>query len=150
MPKKITYAYCKTCKHEVEDPSRSPLTMTQKIVWVMIIVGTIGIGAIVYAFYLSGRPKKFCPECDRKLEYSDKPFEKPKKRSDMTPRERVLDKAGIEEETEKKKEQTKKKADEKKKKEKKEEKKVFCSFCGEELIGEEKDFPACPYCKSAL
>ena len=138
MPKKITYAYCKTCKNEIEDPSRSPLTMTQKIVWVIIIVATIGFGAIVYAFYLSGRPKKFCPECDRKLEYSDKPFEKLKKRSDMTPRERVLDKAGIEEETEKKK------------KEEKEEKKVFCSFCGEELIGEEKDFPACPYCKSAL
>ncbi len=147
MPKKITYTYCKTCKHEVEDPSRRPLTMTQKIVWVIIIVGTIGIGAIVYAFYLSGRSKKFCPECDRKLEYSDKPFEKPKKRGDMTPRERVLDKAGIEEETEEKEQQAKKKAAEKKKKKELDEKKIYCSFCGEEL---KEDYPTCPFCKAAL
>jgi len=149
MPKKITYSYCKTCKHEVEDPSRRPLTTFKKVIWIMFIVGTIGIGAIVYSFYLSGRPKKFCPYCSGKLEYSDKPFEKQKKRKDMTPRERILDKAGILEETEKKKQQTKKKAEDKKKKEK-EEKKVFCSFCGEELTGEEKNYPSCPYCKSAL
>ena len=147
MPKKITYTYCKTCKHEVEDPSRRPLTMIQKIVWVIIIVGTIGIGAIVYAFYLSGRPKKYCPDCNGKLEYSDKPFEKPKKREDMTPRERLLDKAGIEEEPEKKKQQPKKKADGKKKKKELEVKKIFCSFCGEEL---KKDYSICPFCKSDL
>lgn len=144
MPKKITYAYCKTCKHEVEDPSRRPLTTIQKMVWIMVIVGTIGIAAIVYAFYLSGRPKNFCPDCHGKLEHSDKPFEKPKKREDMTPREKVLDKAGIEEETEKKKQPTKKKTEEKKKKE---DKKIFCSFCGEEL---EEDYPNCPFCKAAL
>ncbi len=147
MPKKITYAYCKTCKHEVEDPSRSPLTTIQKVVWIMVVVGTIGIGAIVYAFYLSGRPKKFCPDCYRKLEHSDKPFEKLKKREDMTPREKVFDKAGLEEETKKKKQSVKKKAEEKKKKEEKEEKKIFCSFCGEEL---DEDFATCPFCKAAL
>ncbi len=147
MSKKITYTYCKTCKHELEDPARRPLSMIQKIVWIMVIVGTIGIGAIVYAFYLSSRPKKYCPDCSGKLEYSDKPFEKPKKREDMTPRERVLDKAGIEEETEKKKQQAKKKAEQKKKKEELEEKKIFCSFCGEEL---KEDYPTCPFCKAAL
>lgn len=147
MPKKITYAYCKTCKHEVEDPSRRPLATIQKVVWIMIIVGTIGIGAIVYAFYLSSRPKKFCPDCYGKLEHSDKPFEKQKKRKDMTTREKVLDKAGIGEDIEKKKQPAKKKAKEKKKKEEKEEKKIFCSFCGEEL---DEDYSTCPFCKSAL
>ena len=147
MSKKIRYAYCKVCKNEIEDPSRRPLTTTQKIVWIMAIVGTIGFGAIVYAFYLSGRPKNFCPDCNSKLEYSDKPFVKPKERKDMTPREKVFDKAGIEEETEKKKQQTKKKAKEKKKKEELEEKKIFCSFCGEKL---EEDYPTCPFCQAAL
>jgi len=42
------------------------------------------------------------------LEYSEKPFEKPKKRTDKTPREKVLDKAGIEEKTEKKKQASRK------------------------------------------
>jgi len=147
MPKKIKYIYCKVCKHEVEDPSRRPLTTIQKMVWIMAIVGTIGIGAVVYAFYLSSRPKVFCPDCHSKLEYSDKPFEKPKKREDMTPREKVFDKAGIEEETEKKKQQAKKKAEAKKKKEEKEEKKRFCSFCGEEL---DEDYSTCPFCQAAL
>ena len=65
----------------------------------MIIIGTLGIGAIIYGIYLSNRPKTYCPTCFTKLEYSDKPFIKPKKkREDMTPKERVLDKAGLIEE----------------------------------------------------
>jgi len=146
MPKKIKYAYCKVCKHEVEDPSRKDLSTSQKILWIIVSVATIGIGAIVYAFYLSSRPKVFCPDCNSKLEYSNKPFEKRKKRENMTPREKILDKAGIEEETEKKKQKEKKKAEDKKKKEEKEKKKIFCSFCGEEL---DEDYSTCPFCKTA-
>ena len=146
MAKKIKYAYCKTCKNEVEKRSRKQLTMIQKTIWIMVIVATIGIAAIAYAFYLSNRQKDYCPDCRAKLEYSEKPFEKPKKRADMTPREKVLDKAGIEEKAEKKKQASKKRKEKKKDEEEKEAKKIFCSFCGEEL---DEDYPTCPFCQSA-
>ena len=80
MSKKIRYAYCSVCKHEVEKSSRKPLDTMQKIMWVIIIVGTLGLGLIAYAIYLSNRPKSYCPDCFTKLEYSDKPFVTPKKK----------------------------------------------------------------------
>lgn len=149
MTTKIRYAYCSVCKQEVEKSSRKPLTTTQKIVWVIVIIGTLGIAAIAYAIYLSNRPKDYCPNCFSKLEYSDKPFVKPKKKTeDMTPREKVLDKAGMEIEAEEKKPVKEKPYGEKKRKkeEKVEKEKIFCSFCGEEL---DEDYPTCPYCRAA-
>ena len=104
MTKKIKFAYCKTCKQEVESSSRKPLDTMQKVLWGMAIVGTLGIAAIAYGVYLSNRPKVYCSTCFTKLEYSDKPFVKPKKeRKDMTPKEKLLDKVGIEKKTKLKK-----------------------------------------------
>ncbi len=149
MTKKIKFAYCSVCKKEVEKSSRKPLDMMQKLLWGMVIVATLGIGAIVYGIYLSNRPKVHCPICFTKLEYSDKPFVKPKKkREDMTPKERVLDKAGLREEEEeeeppKKKTETKKR----KKEEEKEEKKLVCPYCGETL---EEEYATCPFCQVPL
>ena len=101
MSKKIQYKYCKTCKHEVEDGKRKPLDTMQNILWIIICVGTLGIAAIALLFYLSGKPKVYCPDCYTKLEFSDKPFEKPKKKPEkMTAKEKILDKAGIEVEEE--------------------------------------------------
>ena len=152
MPKK----YCKVCKNEVEKPSRKPFTMAEKIIWGMISIGTIGVGAIIlviyYAFF---RARNICPDCNSVVEYSDKAPTKEKKREDMTPREKVLDKAGLkieeEEETvedEPEEEEPKKKTEEKKKeKEKLDKTKIFCSFCGEEL---KKEYPTCPFCQTAL
>ncbi|MFX0037165.1 MAG: hypothetical protein ACFE9I_16155, partial [Candidatus Hermodarchaeota archaeon] len=67
---------------------------------------------------------------------------------DMTPREKVLDKAGMEIEAEEKKPVKEKPHGEKKRKkeEKVEKEKIFCSFCGEEL---DEDYPTCPYCRAA-
>jgi cell division protein FtsL len=143
MSTKIKYNYCKVCKHEVEKPSRKPLTRTQKTIWVIIIVATIGIAAIVYAIYLSTRLKEYCPECYTKLIKSDEPFEKPKKKpEDMTPKEKILDKAGLEteelEKTPTRKKETKKNS---------EEEKIFCPFCGEELEGK---IPTCSFCQSVI
>lgn len=140
MSRKIKYNYCNVCKKEVETPSKKPLTRQQKTIWVIIIVATIGIAAIVFAIYLSTRPKEFCPDCYTKLIKSDKPFEKPKKKpEDMSPKEKVLDKAGLEiEESEK---------PPPKKKEKSEEDKIFCPFCGEEL---EEKIPTCSFCQSVI
>ena len=142
MSKKIRFAYCKVCKKEVEESRRKPLETMQKVVWVIIIVATIGIAAIAYAIYLSNRSKSYCSTCFTKLEYSDKPFEKQKKkREDMTPRERVLDKAGIAGEGEEG-EPVEKKSE---KKERKQE--IMCSYCGEKL---DEDYATCPFCQSTL
>ncbi|MCK4380824.1 MAG: hypothetical protein KAW51_06750 [Candidatus Lokiarchaeota archaeon] len=146
MSKKIRYAYCKVCKHEVEKSSRKPLDTTQKMTWVIISVATLGLGLIAYAIYLSNRPKAYCPECFTKLEYSDKPFEKPKKkRETMTPREKILDKAGLREETEE--EAVEKKPEPKKKEKEKKKGKIFCEYCGEKL---DDDYATCPFCQATL
>lgn len=152
MPKKIRYAYCKVCKQEIEEPSRQPMTTMQKVIWVLVSIGTVGIGLIAWAIYLSGRPKDHCPVCFTKLEYSDEPFVKPEKKlEEMTPKERVLEKAGIEEEPEEKepvkKKPAKKKPVKKKPEQEKEEEKIFCPYCGEEL---EEKVATCPFCQSAL
>ena len=144
MSTKIKYSYCNVCKHEVESPSKNPLTRMQITIWVIIIVATIGLAAIVLAIYYTGRPKDYCPECHTKLIKSDKPFEKPKKKpEEMTPKEKVLDKAGIEEEKPKKRAPKKKPSDKKSE----EEKGTLCPYCGEEL---KKKYPTCPFCQSVL
>ncbi len=150
MTKKIKYAYCKGCKQEVETSARKPLDTMQKVAWGMAIIATLGIGAIAYGIYLSNRPKTYCSTCFTKLEYSDKPFVKPKKkREDMTPKERVLDKAGLIEEEPEKEEPPKKKpeAKKRKKKEEKEDKKSVCPYCGETL---DEEYATCPFCQVPL
>ena len=72
ISKNTQYAYCSVCKQDVENPSRQPLTGIQKVLWVMVTVATIGIAAIVFAIYYSGKLKNFCPDCHKKLLYSDK------------------------------------------------------------------------------
>jgi len=150
MSKKIKYAYCKACKQEVDKAVRKPLDTMQKIAWGIGIVGTLGIAAVVYGIYLSNRPKIHCPTCFTKLEYSDKPFVKPKKeRKDMTPKERVLDKAGIKEEEPEKILKSKKKPETKKRKKEEilEEKKKICPYCGETL---DDEYATCPFCQVPL
>jgi len=144
MSTKIEYKYCKVCKREVEEPSRKPLTTMQKILWVIACVGTLGIAYIGYVLYYSNKPKNYCPDCHTKIVKSDQPFEKPKKKPEkMTPKERILDKAGIGEEEEPVKAPTRKKPTE----EKSEEDKIFCPFCGEQL---EEKVPTCTYCQAVI
>ena len=147
MSKKIRYAYCKVCKQEVETASRKPLDTTQKLIWIIIIVVTLGIAVIAYLIYLSNRPKTYCPDCFTKLEYSKTPFVKPeKKRETMTPKEKILDKAGLKEETEEEETVETKPQPRKKKKEGKKSKN-FCEYCGEEL---DEDYATCPFCQATL
>ena len=144
MSTKIKYRYCNVCKNEVDNPSKKPLTRVQITIWIIIIVATIGLAAIVLAIYYSTRPKDYCPECNTKLVKSDKPFEKPKKKpEEMTPKEKVLDKAGIEAEKSKKRAPKKKPSDKKSE----EDEEIICPYCGEEL---KKNYPTCPFCQSAL
>lgn len=143
MSTKIIYNYCKVCKQEVEEPRRKPLTRTQKTIWVILMVATIGIAVLVYLIYIFTRLKEYCPVCSTKLIKSDEPFEKPKKkREEMTPKERILDKTGLEEE-EPKEQPIKTEPI----KEKKEGEKIICPYCGAEL---EEKLPTCSFCKSVL
>ena len=147
MSKKIKFAYCKTCKQEVEKSVRKPLDTMQKVVWGIAIVGTLGIASIPYGIYISNRPKVYCSTCFTKLEYSDKPFEKPKKKKEtLTPKEKILDKAGLREEPEEEEMIEEKPKPKKKEKEKKKEK-IFCEYCGEKLDG---DYATCPFCQATL
>ncbi|MFW9894349.1 MAG: hypothetical protein ACFFD7_00930 [Candidatus Thorarchaeota archaeon] len=144
MSTKIKYSYCNVCKHEVENPSKKPLTRMQITIWVIIIVATLGLAAIVLAIYYSTRPKDYCPECHTKLVKSDKPFETPKKKAEeMTPKERILDKAEVEAVKPKKK----KLSDEVSEEELEEEEEITCPYCGEVL---KKKYPTCPFCQSVL
>ncbi|MFX1573314.1 MAG: hypothetical protein ACFFB0_11245 [Promethearchaeota archaeon] len=143
MSKKVKYAYCKVCKHEVENATKKPMTTSQKIGWLIGIVGTLGIAAIVLAIIQSNKPKNYCPYCYSKLEYSDEPFEKPKKKPEkMTSKEKLLEKAGIEEEPKEKSEREKPS-----KKKTEEVKKIYCPYCGEEL---DEKYPTCPFCQSVI
>ena len=98
MGKKVQFAYCKYCKKEVETPKRLPMDVLEKTIWVILTIATLGIAAIaliVYWKYL--RPKKYCPECESKLEFSKAPFEKPaeiseKSEEEKTKKEKVLEK----------------------------------------------------------
>ena len=140
---RIRYAYCKVCKKEISNPVKKSLDSMQKNVWIIVIIATLGIAAVAYLFYnIFGRSKNFCPNCETKLVYSLKPFEKPKeissekKKKKLTKKEQVLEKVEV------------KKVKEKKAKLKKlEEETIICSFCGERI---EKEAEKCPYCKTVM
>ena len=142
------YYYCKKCKKEVEKPIRKPMKTFHKVIWVIVIIASVGIAALIFAIYYYNRSKAYCPVCYLKIESSSKPFEKEGKEEESvpkTPKEKILRKTG------------KKVAEEKRPKEKDvdeivEEERVkpeqtFCPYCGEDIkVGVKK----CPYCGSSL
>ena len=139
------YAYCTVCKKEVENPSRKPITTFHKVLWVLLSIATVGIGAIIYMIILANKPKIYCPTCFTKLKFSNEPFETEKEEEPKTPKEKILRKAGKKAEVAKKKPKLRKGEGEEG-----EVKKVgdtFCPFCGETISSEEK---RCPYCGSKL
>jgi outer membrane biosynthesis protein TonB len=161
MSKKIEYAYCEQCRKEVEEAVKKPLSTMQKTIWIIAIVGTLGIAAIIFVFYtLYFRTKDYCPTCFTKLQYSREPFIKPeKKKEPKTPKEQILEKVKDKEEPEeievkevslkkeKKKKPKEKKPKPKKKDEKSAEKELICPFCGEKL---DEEYATCPFCRTAL
>ena len=135
---KIKFAYCKYCQKEVE-PAKKPLNSAQKTVLVIVILGTLGIGAIVWLIYSKvSRKKHYCPTCSSKVEFSKQPFEKPKELAEtLTAKQKVLKKV------------EKKKADKPaaKKKPKEVKKDIFCPFCGIKLEDTFDALGSCPACK---
>ncbi len=134
---KIKYAYCNYCQKEVE-PVKKPLNSAEKTVLVIVFLGTLGIGLIVWLIYNQvSRKKNFCPKCSSKVTYSKEPFEKPKELAEvLTAKEKVIKKV---EKKKTEKPPTKKKP--------KEEKDVFCPFCGIKLEDTLDALGFCPACK---
>ena len=140
----VKYAYCKVCDKEVDKPVRKPMETFQKVVWVIISIASIGIGAIIFAIINANKKKVFCPTCRTKVEFSSEPHKKPDEETEpLTQRERVLKKAG--KAKEKKTKADKETPTEITEEEKKEQ--TFCPYCGEDVdVGISK----CPYCHSSL
>ena len=142
----VKYAYCKVCDKEVNQPVRKPIETFHKVIWFIISIATIGIGAIVFAIINANKKKVYCPKCRTKVEFSREPHKKLDEETEpLTPRERVLKKAGKEKEkkTKAEKETPSEITDE----EKEEKDQTFCPYCGEDIdVGISK----CPYCHSSL
>jgi len=140
------YAYCKVCDKEVDKPVRKPIETFHKVIWVIISIASVGIGAIVFAFVYANRKKVYCPTCRTKVEFSSEPHKKPDEETEpLTQRERVLKKAG--KAKEKKTKAEKETVSEIKKEKEKEKEQTFCPYCGEDIdVGISK----CPYCHSSL
>jgi preprotein translocase subunit SecF len=176
---KSQYRYCNTCKKGIENPIKKPIDSMEKSIWIIIILSTLGLGIIPFLIYQYGmKERNYCPECQSKLQISDKPFEEPKKAEKAkpkTPKEKVLAKVeekeeaetkpsrkkptkieeGVEEETVQKavKKPVKKKPvkiKEEEEKVKKVEKAKKKRVCP--FCGEvlKKDYAACPYCNTKL
>jgi len=138
------YAYCKICDKKVENPVREPMNTSQKVVWVMVSIATVGIAAIIFAIIYANRKKIHCPRCRAKVQFSSEPHAKSKEEKEpLTQRERILKKAG-----KAKEEKTKSEEDASSEiQEEEEEELTFCPYCGEDI---KKGISRCPYCHSTL
>ena len=141
------YAYCDVCKKQVENTTRKPLETFAKVIWVIIIVATIGIAALIYAIYYLNRPKNYCATCLSKVKFSSEPFKTEKEKEGelipLTPKEKILKKAGQEVE---RKEKSKEEKERETKPEVKPEE-TFCPYCGEDI---KPGTVKCPYCHTTL
>jgi hypothetical protein len=147
----VQYWYCKTCKKDIDHPMRKPMKTFQKVIWVIVIIATLGIAALAFVIYYYNRSKAYCPVCYSKLEVSAEPFEKEEEEEESipkTPKEKILKKAG-------KKAPAKKRPKEEKveeveiegKEERTKPEDTFCPYCGETI---KPGIKRCPYCGSSL
>ncbi|MCK4381690.1 MAG: hypothetical protein KAW66_00200 [Candidatus Lokiarchaeota archaeon] len=140
------YAYCKVCDKKVDKPVRKPIETFHKVIWVIISIGTVGIGAIIFAIFYANRKKVYCPTCRTKVEFSREPHKKPDEETEpLSPREKVLKKAGKVKEKKIKTEEED--SSEVVEEEEIEEELTFCPYCGEDI---KKGISSCPYCHSVL
>ena len=135
------YKYCEICKKEVENPVRKPLETFEKTIWIIVSIATVGIAAIIFAIYYSNRKKKYCPTCFAEIKYRSEPIVKETPSKPLTPKEKILQKAGIEKEVT----ETEEPVEEEETEEEKDT--TFCPYCGEDI---KEGIPKCPYCHSKL
>jgi len=148
----VKYYYCHVCKKEIDNPIRKPMDTLEKIIWVIIILATVGFGLIpffLYRYYI--KPKNRCPNCVSKLESSEQPFSEPEEEIEAkTPREKILKKAGKTKEIQKEREKAKKRQKRKETGEKeKKSRPSKCPYCGNRLDPDEEDL-FCQFCGAKL
>ncbi|MHA1233104.1 MAG: zinc-ribbon domain-containing protein [Promethearchaeota archaeon] len=144
------YAYCEICKKEVNNPIRKPLTTFQKVVWIVLIVASLGIIGIVYLIIRSYKPKEYCPTCLTKLKFSSEPFKEKEAKEEevpLTPKAKVMKKVGKKTKVEGKGKVKKERVPTEKEEEEEKEETIFCPYCGEEINANVKK---CPYCNTAI
>lgn len=141
------YAYCSVCKKEINNPTRKPLETFQRVIWIILVVGTLGIALLFFAIYYFNRPKNYCPTCLTQLKFSKEPFKKEGEEEEVipsTPKEKILKKAGkeIKPRRKEKEVQIREEGIERVPSDK-----TFCPYCGEDVS---PDDLKCPYCHSTL
>jgi hypothetical protein len=154
----VKFFWCNVCKKEIDTPIRKPMDTMEKIIWIIFIAATVGIGLIPFLIYrYKIRPKNYCPTCETKLKISDHPFIEPEEELEAkTPKERVLKKVGKTKEIHKRREEQKEKKqkiDEKKNEEIKEEvrsKLSKCPYCGNKIEPDVEDSLFCQFCGAKL
>ena len=129
----IKTGYCRICKKDIE-PIKKPIDTAGKIMWILFIVVTIGIGGIVYLIYrFRITKKKYCPSCITLVHFEEKAEEEIKPTYDTsTAKGKVLEKV----------EKTKSKP-----KPKIKEEENFCPFCGTKISIK---VSTCPSCKTEI
>ncbi|MHA1670496.1 MAG: hypothetical protein ACTSV5_07930 [Promethearchaeota archaeon] len=142
------YAYCNICKKEISDPTRKPMITFHKVIWVLVIIASLGIAAIAFIIVYANKPKHYCPTCFSKLTFTreqikSKEDEEKEVLTNLSSKEKVMRK------TEKVK--AKKRPRERATLEQEEDEDVegdtYCEFCGEAISSSDK---RCPYCHSKL
>ena len=148
MPK---YAYCDICKKEISDPERKPMETFTKVIWVLVIIATLGIAAIAFLIVYANKPKHYCSTCFSKLRFTREPIKSKKEEekelmANLSAKEKVMRKS--------EKAKANKRPGEKVELEKDDEDKgvegetdAICEFCGEEISSTDT---RCPYCFSKL
>jgi len=143
------YAYCDICKKEISEPARKPMETFTKVIWVLLIIASLGILAIVFIIVYANKPKHYCSTCFSKLRFTSEPIKSEKEEekelmANLSAKEKVMKK------TEKAKANKRpgEKAELKKDVEDRDvEADTICEFCGEEISSTEE---RCPYCFSKL
>jgi len=143
------YAYCDICKKEISDPTRKPMETFHKVIWVLLIIGSLGILAIVFLIIYANKTKHYCSTCFSKLRFESEPIktkeqEEKEIMANLSAKEKVMRKT--------EKAQTKKRPGEKKVLEQDVDEEdvegdTYCEFCGEAISSSDK---RCPYCHSKL
>ena len=143
------YAYCDICKKEISDPERKPMVTFHKVIWVLVIVGTLGIAAIAFIIVYANKPKHYCSTCFSKLRFTSEPIKSKKEEekeimANLSAKEKVMRKSGKAKANKRPREKVELEQDDE---DKDVEADTICEFCGEEISSSSK---RCPYCLSKL
>jgi endogenous inhibitor of DNA gyrase (YacG/DUF329 family) len=71
-------AYCPNCRKPIEKPKREKYEGFHLHIIILIIISTLGFALIpflIYHFFI--RPKKFCPDCGKRVDFYDSPEDFP-------------------------------------------------------------------------